>query len=102
MNWSVSVIAEGDRVMSLEEIVALADAVADRSGIASGIGTTTYGAQMIIEAATADEAVEIAIPAFSLGAEIAQLPAWRVTWADAIGEEDADNYPGDYDSENRR
>lgn len=28
MKWSVSVIAEGDRVMTIEDIVALADAVA--------------------------------------------------------------------------
>ena len=88
MNWSVSLMAEGDRVMTVEEIVALADAVADRSGIASGIGTMTYGAQMVIAAATADEALQIAIPAFSSAAKAAQLPEWPVTWADAISEDD--------------
>ncbi len=87
MNWSVSVMAQGDRVMSVEEIVALADAVADRSGIASGIGTMTYGAQIVVEAATADEAVQIAIPVFNSAAKAAQLPEWPVTWADAISEE---------------
>ena len=88
MNWSVSLMAEGDRVMTVEEIVALADAVADRGGIASGIGTMTYGAQIVIEAATADEALQIAIPAFSSAAKVARLPEWPVTWADAINEED--------------
>ncbi len=102
MNWSVSLIAEGDRVMTREEIVALADAIAGRSGIASGIGTMSYGAQMTIEAATADEAVEIAIPAFTGAAEIAKLPAWPVTWADAISQEDADDYPDGDDDENHR
>ena len=74
--------------MTIDEIVALADAVADRSGIASGIGTMTYGAQIIIEAATAEEAIQIAIPAFNSAARAAQLPVWPVTWADAICEED--------------
>ena len=40
MRWSVTVVAEGDRVVSREEIVELADAVAASGGIASGIGTT--------------------------------------------------------------
>ena len=88
MNWSVSVMAEGDRVMTVAEIVALADAVADRNGIASGIGTMTYGAQIIVEAATADEAIEMALPAFTSAAATAKLPVWPVTWADAISEED--------------
>ena len=52
MRWSVTVVAEGDRVLTREEIVELADAVAVHQGIASGIGTATYGAQLVIEAAT--------------------------------------------------
>lgn len=64
MKWSVSVVAEGDREMTLDEIVALADAVATMSGIASGYGSMSYGAQMVIEAISADAAVEIAVPAF--------------------------------------
>ena len=38
MRWSVSLVAEGDRVVELEEVVELADAVAGIGGIASGIG----------------------------------------------------------------
>ena len=36
--WSVSVQAVGDRPMTHEEIVELADAVAAAQGVASGIG----------------------------------------------------------------
>jgi len=88
MRWSVSVIAEGDRVMAIDEIVALADAVAERSGIASGIGTMTYGAQIVIEAPSSDAAVEIAVPVFIDAAARAGLPPWPVTWAEAIGDDD--------------
>lgn len=88
MKWSISVIAEGDRVMSIEEIVELADAVAPHSGIASGIGTMTYGAQMIVEAPSADQAVNIAVSLFVRAAETAGLPPWPVTGAEAIGEEE--------------
>jgi hypothetical protein len=88
VQWSVSVVAEGDRVLSLDEIVALADAVAPMGGIASGIGTASYGAQLVVEAATADEAIEEAVPAFRRAAEEAGLPAWPVTRADALSELD--------------
>ena len=44
MRWSVSVVAEGDRVVTREEVVELADAVAAHGGIASGLGTPRYGA----------------------------------------------------------
>ena len=41
--WCVE--ADGDREVTLEEVVELADAVARHGGIASGIGTPSYGAQ---------------------------------------------------------
>jgi hypothetical protein len=88
MQWSVSVVAEGDREITLDEIVALADAVAPLNGIASGIGTTSYGAQLVVDATTVDEAVAIAVPAFRRAAEQASLPAWPVARADAISELD--------------
>ena len=50
MRWSVGIEAEGDRVLAHEEIVELADAVAASSGIATGIGTNRYGAQLIVQA----------------------------------------------------
>ena len=58
MLWSVALEAEGDREVSREEVVELADAVAVNNGVASGIGTNRYGAQLVIEAldrATADD-----------------------------------------------
>ena len=88
MRWSVSVVAEGDRVVTHDEIVALADAVAPMNGIASGIGTPSYGAQLVVEAATADDAVEIAVPAFLRAAEAAGMPDWPATRAEVISEID--------------
>ncbi len=88
MKWSVSLLAEGDRVVELAEIVELADAVAPLNGIASGMGTATYGAQILVDAVSADEAVDIAVPLFVRAAEQAGLPAWPVTRADVIGEDD--------------
>ena len=52
MRWSVGIEAEGDRVLTREEVVELADAVAASSGIATGIGTSRYGAQLVVEAAS--------------------------------------------------
>ena len=39
MRYSVSVIAEGDREIRLDEVVELADAIAHLNGIASGAGS---------------------------------------------------------------
>jgi hypothetical protein len=50
MRWSVGVEAQADRVATREEIVELADAVAGSSGVATGIGTDRYGAQLLVEA----------------------------------------------------
>ena len=61
MKWSVSIVADGDREMTIDEIVELADAVAASNGIASGVGTTSYGAQLVVDAGSSDEAAELAI-----------------------------------------
>jgi hypothetical protein len=89
MRWSVTVVAEGDRVVTREEVVELADAVAALSGIASGIGTTSYGAQIVVHAESADEAVEHATRELAGAAARAGLPAWPVTRAEVMGEDDA-------------
>ena len=86
--WSVSIQAEGDRPVQLDEVVALADAVAPLDGIASGVGAMAYGAQIVIEADTADDAVEAAMEAFAAAAETASLPAWPMTRAEVIGEDE--------------
>ena len=88
MRWSVSLVADGHRVVTHDEIVELADAVAVDQGIASGIGTATYGAQLVIEAATEEKAVEVAVATLEAAARQAGLPAWPVHRAGVIGEED--------------
>ena len=81
-------VAEGDRVLTREEVVELADAVAGHEGIASGIGTTTYGAQLVIEAATEEAAVEAGVAALEEAARRAGLPEWPVARAEVISEDD--------------
>jgi hypothetical protein len=88
VRFSVTVVAEGDRVLTREEVVELADAVAVHQGIASGIGTTTYGAQLVVEAATEEAAVEEAVARLEAAARQAGLPDWPVARAEVIGEDD--------------
>lgn len=90
MKWSVSLAAEGDRVMTREEIVELADTVAVHGGVASGIGTTRYGAQLSVEAATREDAVERASAEFTRAAERAGLPPWPIADVGVVGEDDDD------------
>lgn len=87
MRWSVSIRADGDRPMEREEIVELADAVTRWEGIASGIGNTSYSAQLLIEAPTSDEAVDLAIEAFKEAVRVAGLPNWPVAWAESVSDE---------------
>ena len=76
--WSVSIKAEGDRPMKLEEIVALAD----------GIGAMSYGAQIVVEADSADEAVDVALPLFADAVVTAGAPQWPVTKAEVSGDDE--------------
>jgi citrate lyase beta subunit len=87
MRWSISLRAEGDRPMERAEIVELADAVAPYSGIATGIGTNAYAAQIVVEAATSEDALAHAKELFAAAAARAGLPAWPTVWTDAISEE---------------
>jgi len=87
-------MAEGDRVLTHDEIVELADAVAVHEGIASGIGAMAYGAQLVVDAASSEEALEAAMTAFTSAAAQAGLPPWPVTRVETIGEDDdLDEYP---------
>ena len=88
MKWSVSVTAEGDRVVSHEEVLELADAVAAAGGIASGIGTTSFGAQLLVEADDRDTAVHRGTAEFVRAAAQAGLPAWPIARVDAVSEAD--------------
>jgi hypothetical protein len=58
VRWSVGIEVEGGEVLTREQVVDLADAVAATDGIATGIGTNRYGAQLIVEAASREEAIE--------------------------------------------
>ena len=86
--WSVTLQAAGDRPMTREEIVELADAVAAARGVASGIGEPAYGAQLVVEAADRDEAVALGTAVFTEAAATAGLPPWPVTSVDAVSEAD--------------
>ncbi len=88
MKWSVSLQAEGDRALELAEIVELADAVAPMGGIASGMGTMAYGAQLSVEAGSAEEAVDLAVLAFESAAAQADLPVWPITHTGVISEDE--------------
>jgi hypothetical protein len=93
VRWSVGIETQGDRVLSREEVVELADAVATSSGIATGIGTNRYGAQLLVDAATRDEAIEKATAEFSRAVETAGLPVYPIMRVEAVGE---DEEPGGY------
>ena len=86
MRWSVGIEAEGDRVLAVEEVVELADAVAGSNGIATGIGTTRYGAQLVVEADNRGDAIEAATSVFLAAAKTAGLPAAPIVRTEAISE----------------
>jgi hypothetical protein len=95
VQWSVSAQAAGDRALTREEIVELADAVAPVGGVASGIGQTAYGAQVIVEADTREEALERGSSIFTAAAARAGLPAWPISAISALSadEDDLDGEP---------
>ncbi|HYZ55234.1 MAG TPA: hypothetical protein VE733_17275 [Streptosporangiaceae bacterium] len=88
MRWSVGIEAEGDRVLAHEEIVELADAVAASSGIATGIGTNRYGAQLIVQAGSRDEAIRKATGEFERAVAKAGLPVYPVIRVEAVSEDE--------------
>jgi hypothetical protein len=90
VKWSVAVTADGDRVLSREEVVELADAVAGWSGVATGIGTASYGARLLVEAPAQDVAELRAREVFAQAARTAGLPAWPISSVTTTGEDDDD------------
>jgi hypothetical protein len=86
MRWSVGIEAEGKRILGREEIVELADAVADSNGIATGIGSNRYGAQLMVEADSREDAIARATQAFLAAAATAGLPAAPVVRTEAVSE----------------
>jgi hypothetical protein len=88
VRWSVGIEAEGDRVLTREEVVELADAVAASAGIATGIGSKRYGAQLVVEAGSRAEAIEKGTAEFVQAATTAGLPAAPVVRTEAVSEDE--------------
>ncbi|MGH8906348.1 MAG: hypothetical protein ACRD0K_07505 [Egibacteraceae bacterium] len=88
IRWSVGIRTEGDRVMTVAEVVELADAVATSGGIATGIGTNGYGAQLIVLAGTRDEAIAKGTRQFAAAAEKAGLPLFPIVRIEATSEDE--------------
>ena len=88
MRWSVGIEAEGDRVLTREQVVELADAVAVSGGIATGIGTSRYGAQLIVEADSREDAIEKATEEFWRAVRKARLRPAPVVRTEAISEDE--------------
>jgi hypothetical protein len=86
VRWSVGIEAEGDRILTREEVVELADAIAASHGIATGIGTSRYGAQLVVEAENREDAISAATARFLAAAATAGLPAAPVVRTEAISE----------------
>jgi hypothetical protein len=86
VRWSVGIEAEGDRVLTREDVVELADAVAGSNGIATGIGATRYGAQLVVEADNRDDAIGKATEVFLTAARTAGLPAAPIVRSEAVSE----------------
>lgn len=95
MRWSVGIEAEGDQVLSREQVVELADAVAVSSGIATGIGSNRYGAQLVVQADSRDEAIERATAEFARAVAAAGLRGGPIVRVEAVSEEaDEEEFTG--------
>jgi len=90
VRWSVGIEAQGHSVLTREQVVDLADAVAATGGIATGIGTNRYGAQLIVEANSREEAIEKATEEFWRAARKARLRPGPVVRTEAISEDEED------------
>jgi hypothetical protein len=88
VRWSVGIEAEAGQVLTREQVVDLADAVAGHSGIATGIGTTRYGAQLLIEADGREEALEKGQAEFARAVAVAGLPQAPIVRAEALSEDE--------------
>jgi hypothetical protein len=91
VRWSVGIEAQGDRVLSREEVVELADAVAASDGIASGIGSTHYGVTLVVQASSRAEAIAKATEEFTRARTWAGLPDSPVVRVEAVTEHEGVN-----------
>jgi len=88
MRWSVGLRCSGDKVMTADEIVELADAVATMNGMATGIGQESYGATIVVEAKNRDEAEAVARHQFLGAAQTAGMPAWPISEVQTLSEDE--------------
>ncbi len=82
-------------MLAREEVVELADAGATSSGIATGIGTNRYGAKLVVQAATRDEAIEKATGEFAQAVAKAGLPVYPIVRVEALSEDQESGEDGD-------
>ncbi|MGH3881851.1 MAG: hypothetical protein ACRDRY_09380 [Pseudonocardiaceae bacterium] len=88
IRWSVGIEAEGDRIIKREEVVELADAVAPINGIATGIGTNRYGAQVVVFADSREDAIERGKEHFADAVQKAGLPVYPIVRVQAVSEDE--------------
>lgn len=88
IRWSVGIEVAGDRIMTQEEIVELADVVADYEGIATGIGSNRYGAQMVVFADSRERALEKGKEQFAAAVEQAGLPVYPIDRVEVVSEDE--------------
>jgi hypothetical protein len=91
VRWSVGIEVEGDEVLTREQVVDLADAVAATDGIATGIGTNRYGAQLVVEAPSRDEAVRKATEEFWRAVRKARLRPGPIVRTEAVSEDEEED-----------
>ena len=88
MRWSVAIEVESHQVVTREQVVDLADAVAPSDGVASGIGTNRYGARLVVEADSREEAIKKATDEFRRAARKARLNPGPLVRTEAISEDE--------------
>jgi hypothetical protein len=88
IRWSVGIEAAGDRIMKREEVVELADAVAVFDGIATGIGTNRYGAQVVVFADSREDAIQRGKERFADAVQKAGLPVYPIVRIEAVSEDE--------------
>ena len=74
--------------MQREEVVELADAVAPMDGIATGIGTNRYGAQVIVFADSREDAIKRGKEHFANAVQKAGLPIYPIVRVEATSEDE--------------
>lgn len=86
--------AEADRKLCREEVVELADAVAAYDGVATGIGSSRYGARLVVQADSREEAIQKATSQFTKAVEQARLPDGPIVRTEAVSEDEEEDPAG--------